>query len=68
MSIGQLTECDGCGKLTETIGGKCSSCWYVKDPRRAPPPRPEPKGRPTPSRPLSPVWDWIAGILRYWPW
>jgi hypothetical protein len=33
------TLCDGCGRITPTIHGRCPSCWHVKQatrPERAP--------------------------------
>ncbi len=25
------TQCDGCGRLTPTIHGRCPACWHVKE-------------------------------------
>ncbi len=27
----QRTECDGCGRITPTIHGRCPACWHVKE-------------------------------------
>ena len=28
--------CPGCGKITETVTGRCPECWYVKHPEFLP--------------------------------
>ncbi len=27
----QRTPCDGCGRMTPTIHGRCPACWHVKE-------------------------------------
>ena len=35
----QRSECNGCHRLTPTIGGRCPECWYAKSPSMTRAPR-----------------------------
>ena len=29
--MAETTVCDGCGRMTPTIHGRCPACWHVKE-------------------------------------
>ena len=50
--------CEGCGRETTTVHGKCANCWYVKNP----------SGVPARRRYQAPLWDGSDLTAFVWGW
>jgi hypothetical protein len=50
--------CDGCGRETTTVHGKCANCWYVK----------HPSGVPARRKYQAPLWDGSDLTEFVWGW